>query len=284
MRRVLPVLVLIVFAGCLSGVGPTSTSGPPDTDWASGDSINTTAVTEQHFQTLREAGSFTTNHSETVRVDGEAHPVGPRPEGYYPPTFARKQVDLDKGRYLDTYVTEGHRQSNHFITPDVTATRRKQCPDCDYEYSSQQRPDVDTRSERIDRFRTEETVTQLARFLRGGTAGFNYSYVETVERGGETLYRYRAEQSLETAPPPFSAPPNGTATILVTGEGVIHQFELQYAGPATVTVDGEEQTVNVTHTFIRTYTDVGETTIERPSWVDRATNHSSLKKTETDDQ
>jgi hypothetical protein len=131
---------------------------------------------------------------------------------------------------------------------------------------------VDTRSERIDRFRAAETVTQLARFLRGGTVEFNYSHVETVERGGETLYRYRAKQSLETAPPPFSAPPNGTATMLVSRDGVIRRFELQYAGPATVALDGEEQTVNVTHTFIRTYTDVGETTIERPSWVDRATN------------
>jgi len=53
------------------------------------------------------------------------------------------------------------------------------------------------------------------------SVGFNYSYAGTVERDGETLYRCRADRRLDTAPPPFVAPPNGTATVLVTGDGVV---------------------------------------------------------------
>lgn len=272
MRLTVPVLTLVLLAGCLGGISSTSPLGSPNTAWTNGDSVNTTALAERHFRELRGAGNFTTNHSETNRVDGEAQLSGPRPEGYHPPTFAREQVDLDEGRYLGTAVTVGHRRSNHFITPEVTARRHKKCPDCAYEYSYEQRPEGDTLSKRIDRFRTGETVTQLGRFLQGVTVGFNYSYAGAVKRDGETLYRYRAEQSLETAPPPFSAPPKGTATVLVTEEGVIRRFELQYAGPATVTVDGQKRTVTVTHTFVRTYTDVGETSIERPAWVNRASD------------
>lgn len=284
MHRPILLVAVLVLAGCLSGVGPTSPAGPPETEWTNGDSINTTTLAEQHFETLREAGSFTTNHSETIRVDGETRPDGPRPDGYHPPTFTEMQVNLAEGRYLDTVVTVGDRRSNHFITPDVTAMRRRQCPACDYDYSYQQRPESDTRSKRIDRFRSRETVTQFARLLRGVTVGFSYSYAGTVERDDETLHRYHAEQSLETAPPPFSAPPNGTATVLVTAEGVIRRFELQYAGPATVTVNGDDRTVDVTHTFVRTYTDVGETTIERPAWVDRAATQDTPRTTETAEQ
>lgn len=277
-------LGLIVLAGCLGGVGPTSSSGPPDADWTVEDGLNTTALAENHFRSIREAGSFTVNHSETIRVGGDASPEAPRPEGYHPPTFARQQVNLDEGRYHDTFVTVDHRRSNHFITPDVTASRQKECPDCNYEYRYQERPESDTLSERIDRYRSEETVENLASFLRGVSVGFNYSYDGTVTRSGETLHRYQAEQTLDSSPPPFAEPPTGTATILVTADGVITEFTLQYAGQATVTDNGQTQTVNVTHTFKRTYTAIGETSIDQPPWVDQAAEESSTRTTETGEQ
>lgn len=274
---------MVVLAGCLGGVGTQSPTGPPDAAWAEGDGLDTAELADHHFEALRGAGSFTVNRSEAVRVEGDARPDAPRPDGYHPPSFSRHRVNLDETRYLGTFVTVGHRRSTQFVTPEITATLRRDCPSCEYTYDHRRRPEGDTRSERIDRFRTEEAVDGLARSLRGVTVGFNYTYTGTVDRDGETLHRYRARRNLSTSPPPFSAPPRGTATILVTTDGVVRQFELRYAGPATVSTDGEERTVDVTHTFTRTYTAVGETPVERPAWVDRAADQDPPRRTGTGD-
>lgn len=117
--------------------------------------------------------------------------------------------------------------------------------------------------------------------LRGGSVEFTYNYTGTVTRDGETLYRYRASQDLSRAPPPFAEPPRGTATLLITDEGVIRMFELQYVGAGTVTVDGEERSVNVTQTFVRQYTDVGGTDVERPEWVAEAAEADGQRTTAT---
>lgn len=281
MYRTILLLTTVVLAGCLGGVGTQSSTGPPAAAWADGESIDTAELADHHFGTLREAGSFTVNRSETIRVDGDARPDDPRPDGYYPPSFSRHRVNLDETRYLGTFVTAGHRRSTHFVTSEITATRRRECPSCDPTFDYRPRPEGDTRSERIDRFRTEEAVDSLARSLRGVTAGFNYTYAGTVDRDGETLYRYRAARNLSTAPPPFSEPPRGTATVLVTADGVVRHFDLQYAGPATVSVDSEAETVNVTQRFVWTYTAVGETPVERPTWVDRAAEEAPPRRTET---
>lgn len=281
-KGLMSVLVLLVIsAGCLEGMGSTSPTPPPDAQWTDGNSLNTTALAEQHFQRLRDSGSFTQNHSEMVRVAGEVHPAGPRPTGYHPPSFSLEKVNLEEGRYLGTFVTVGHRRSNHFITPEVTARRVKSCPNCSYDYSYQRRPEADTRSKRIDRFRSQETVEQFAGFLRGVTVGFNYTYTGTVEENGEMFLRYRAEQTLSTAPPPFSEPPHGTATLLVTDEGVIREFQLEYRGNATVPAGGEERTVSVTHMFVRTYSAIGETTVDRPDWLANATKRDPTRETAT---
>lgn len=286
MRRTALLVVTILLAGCLGGIGPGGSSdsaGPEDAAWTDGESIDTTALSEQHFETLRDEGSFTVNQSETVRVDGEARPdETKRPDGYSPPSHLRQQVDLENGRYLGTSVTVGHRQSTQFVSAEESAARQKRASADEYEYRYQQRPE-DTRSERIDRFRNEAVVEGLNRSLRGVTVGFDYSHVETIERDGETLHRYEAEQGLETAPPPFTEPPHGTATVLVTEDGVVRRFELEYAGEAAVTVDGEERTVDVTQTFVRTYTAVGDTTVERPGWVDHAAEEDPPRETETGD-
>lgn len=286
MRRIALLVVLVLLAGCLGGIGPGDSSGsagPEDAAWTNGESIDTTALSEQHFETLRDEGSFTVNQSGTVHVDGEARPDETiRPDGYTPPSYFRQQVDLENGRYLGNSVTVGHRRSAHFVGPEETAARQTNVSADETDYRYQQRAE-DTRSRRIDRFRNEAVVEGLNRSLRGVTVGFHYTHAGTVERDGETLHRYEAEQDLETAPPPFTAPPHGTATILVTEDGVVRRSELEYAGQATVTVDGEERTVEVTQTFVRTYTAVGETTVERPGWVDRAAEEDPPRETATGD-
>lgn len=290
MHRAILLLTAVVLAGCVGGLNPdpaASRTEPPDADWAGaadGDGLDVAALADNHFAAVRDAGSVTIEHSETVAVDGEKRPDGPRPDGYTPPSYTRHHVDLDDGRYLGESVTEGDRRSASFVSPDEAAVRRVPCPsDCDPEYDYRERPDDPPRSERIDRYRTDAAVEGVERLLSGGTIDFDYAYDGTVDRDGETLHRYRAERTLDAAPPPFSEPPRGTATVLVTDDGVVRSVEIEYAGTASVTVDGEERTVDVTHTFRRTYTAVGETTVDRPAWVDHAAEADPQRSTESED-
>jgi len=286
MRSSIAVATLLVLAGCLGGVGGPGASAdgePPSADWTDGDGIDATALARTHFAVLREAGSFATNHSETIRVEGDPRPDGPRPEGYHPPGYTRRQVSLDANRSLRVSVTVGHRRSARFVTPDITAIRRLPCAtgDCDPEYEFDRRPPGDTMARSIDRYRRGAVEERLARSLRGVTVGLNYTYDGRVERGGETLHRYVAETNLTTAPPPFSSPPRGAATLLVTDEGVVRRFELRYTGVASVETDTGTRTVDISRTFVRTYAAVGETTVDRPPWVDRAADRETTRTTET---
>lgn len=283
MRRTILLLAVATLAGCLAGVGPPATGGPPDADWAAGDSIDASALAERHFEALRAAGSFTTNHSEQVRVAGDARPDGPVPEGYHPPSHTRVRVDLAAGRLLRRDVTVGHRRSARFVSPDVWATRRAPCSsgDCAVEYDYRRRPAEESRSRAIDRYRSDAAADDLATRLRGVTVGFEYAHAGTVTRDGERLHRYRAEKDLASAPPPFAEPPTGTATVLVTPAGVVREFTLEYTGPATVTVDGEPRTVTVTQASVWTYTAVGETAVERPGWLEQARDADPPRETAT---
>jgi hypothetical protein len=281
MRGPLLVAVLLALGGCLGGTGVTGApdaADPPAADWADEDGIDAGALARSHFATLREAGSFTVNRTETVRVGGEARPDGPRPEGYYPPRFTRRHVSLDANRSLRVSVTVGNRRSARFVTPEIVASRRLPCAtgDCEPEYAFDRRPPGDTLARSVDRYRRAAVVERLARSLRG----LNYTYDGRVERGGETLHRYGANATLDSAPPPFSEPPRGTATLLVTDEGVIRRFDLRYSGVASVETGGT-RSVDVAQAFVRTYAAVGETPVDRPAWVDRAAAAETTRTTET---
>lgn len=169
-RRAVLLCSVAVLAGCLGGGSSASPVGPPDAAWTTGDRLDTTALARQHVETLRGAGSFTMNHSESMRVDA-AGQNATRLDGYGPPSYTRHRVALADGRYLGTSVTVGHGRSTRFVGPDVTATRRRECPDCAYTYRHRRRPDADARAERIDRYRTDRAVERLDRFLRGARSG-----------------------------------------------------------------------------------------------------------------
>lgn len=287
MRGPLLVAVLLALAGCLGGTGvpgaADATADPPATDWTDGDGIDAEALARSHFAALREAGSFTVNRTDTVRVGGASRPDGRRLEGYYPPRFTRRHVSLDANRSLRVSVTVGNRRSARFVTPEIVASRRLPCTtgDCEPEYEFDRRPPGDTLAQSIDRYRRAAVVDRLARSLRGVTVGLNYTYDGRVERGGETLHRYTANETLDSAPPPFAEPPRGTATILVTGEGVIRRFELRYSGVASVETDDGTRSIDVSQTFVRTYAAVGETPVDRPAWVDRAAGAETTRTTAT---
>lgn len=271
--------VLLVVSGCLGGP-TTAESGPPNASWTDGETLDTDALVANHFETLRERGSFTVNRSEAVRVEGDARPPQDRrPEGYYPPSVTRRQVNLATNRLVRVSRVPGHRRSERFLTTEVDASRRKSCPsdDCAYEYRFQRRSPDASVPRPIARYR-DSGVEEAFDVMVGNAT---LTYVDTVERDGQTLYRYRGTRNLSHPAPPFSEPPTGTVTVLVTDDGVIRRFVLRYAGTGTIESDGESRTVNVTQTFVATYTAVGETTVERPGWVARARSRDPPPSTAT---
>lgn len=278
MRRVLGFALLVILAGCIGVNGNRSHAPaepePPDAAWSDGNGINATRLAQQHFATLREAGSFTHNQTDKITVEGDV-----RPDGYYPPSFTHEQVNLDAGRYRGTFVTVGERQSTTFISPAVKASRHKSCTStaCEYHYEYEQRPEGDTRSERISRYRTASVVNSLTDQLER----WNFTYNGTTQQNGTTLYRYTATQTLSHPIPVTDEPPQGSATLLVTDRGVIRQLKIQYVGTATVQTEQGNTTVTVHQTFTETYTRIGATTVARPNWIDQARSGKSTTTTAT---
>lgn len=281
-HRTVPLLVLVLVAGCLGGTDPgtsRSVDGPPDAPWADGRGINETALADQHFDALRSAGSFTLSRRSTVAIDGDTSPGEPRPDWYRPPSETRTEVDLGAGRYRRRSVTAGHSRATKFVSPEETARRRKPCTSdaCDWEYHYLERPEHDTVAAEVDRFRNQRVVETMVQVMDD----WNYTYDGTTDRNGVTVYRYTAEWTFDRPVHPFTERPTGTGTLLVTGDGVVLRWEYRYAGPAEVVVDGERRTVDVTIRNVQTYSAVGDTTVERPGWVDTANERDPAPTTAT---
>lgn len=277
-------LSMVLLAGCLSGGSPASPEagdGPPDTRWSDGEGINVTALAHSHFETLRAEGSFTLNRTSTTTIDGDTRPEEPRPDWYAPPSYTHAEVNLDESRLRHRSITAGHHQATRFISAEETARRRRPCTSnaCDWEYRYMQRPEHDTVAQLIDRYRRDRVVEMTIQVMND----WNYTYEGTTVRDGQTLYRYSAEWTFDNPVHPFDEPPTGTGTLFVSEAGVIHAWDYRYTGTATVTVDGEPQEVTVTQRNTQTYSDVGDTTIRRPDWVDRAADRNPPPTTKTSD-
>lgn len=113
---------------------------------------------------------------------------------------------------------------------------------------------------------------------RGGSAIRTYqqvlsSFVFEVERGatvdGTPTYRLVSVDRTDDAfaPSEMTAVRNASAELTVTSRGFIRSAELRYEG----TVDGERVVVDRRIEYER----VGETTVGRPAWDDRALNQTS---------
>lgn len=266
----MPLLVAVVLAGCLgaTGGGPAATDGPPEAAWADGQGIDETALAERHFEALRAAGSFTLERNATVAIDGDVRPEEPRPDWYRPPSRTRVAVDLDARRFHHASVDAAGSRGETFGSPEEEASRRKPCPsaDCEWEYRHLERADPDALLRGIDRYRRDRPAEMLAAVMDD----WAFAYAGTTELDGEPVHRYTANWTFDGAVHPFAERPDGTGTLLVTADGVVRRWETRFVGPARVTVDGEPRTVTVTRRNVVRYDAVGETTVERPDWVDRA--------------
>lgn len=275
--RALPVVLLVVTAGCLAGtpLDGSSADGPPAAAWAEDRGVNETALVHAHFRALREAGSFTANRTARVTIDGERRPPDSRPDWYRPTRITVEQVDLEDTRYVRDSVTVGHDRASSFISAEIDADRRRQCPDCGWEYRFTRRPEGDTLAQAIDRYRRDRMADEMADVFDD----WNFTYDGTVTRDGETLYRYRGNWTFGKPVPPFQSPPNGSGTLLVTEDGVIRQWAYEYTG--TARIEGLSEPVTVTLSYSMRYDDVGTTTVERPDWVDRGRENDPTPTTVT---
>jgi hypothetical protein len=284
-REAIVLLSIILLAGCLSGGNPATPQvgdGPPEAGWTDGDGLNVTALANSHFETLRSEGSFTLNRTSTIAINGETRPEKPRPDWYAPPSSTHASVNLREGRLRHESTTVGHSQATRFVSAEETAQRRKPCSTdaCDWEYRYLVRPEHDTSAQLIDRYRRDRVVEMMIQVMDD----WNYTYAGTTDRDGRTVYRYTAEWTFEKPVHPFDEVPSGTGTLLVSENGVIHYWEYRYSGTATVTVAGEQREVSVTQRSTQTYSDVGDVTIVRPDWVDRARERNPPRTTESADQ
>lgn len=282
MDRAIVLVLLVVVAGCLGGSNagaPASGDGPPDASWTDGQGINVSALAHSHFETLRSEGSFTLNRTSTIAIDGETRPERPRPDWYAPPSSTYAKVNLLEGRLLHRSTTVGHSQSTRFVSAEETARRQKPCSTdtCEWEYHYLKRPEHDTVAQLIDRYRRDRVVEMTIQVMDD----WNYTYDGRTTRDGQTLYRYSAEWTFDKPMHPFDEQPTGTGTLLVSEAGVIHYWEYRYTGSATVTIDGEQREVTVTQRNTQRYADVGDTTISRPDWVDRAEERNPPPTTKT---
>lgn len=256
---------MLLAAGCLgTPVGGPIDDGPPSAAWTEGQSINETALLHTHFDAIQAAGSVTVNRTARLTIAGERPPPEQRPDWYRPTQITVQEINLEDTRYHRESITVGQGRASSFINAEIDADRRRDCPTCAWEYRFVTRPPHDTLAQEIDRYRRDRTADEMAELFDD----WNFTYVETVHRDGETLYHYRGNWTFDKPIPPFWAPPNGSGRLLVTDDGVIRLWEYTFTGQARV--GGESDSVPVTLAYSMRYYEVGTTTVERPDWVDTA--------------
>lgn len=99
-------------------------------------------------------------------------------------------------------------------------------------------------------------------FLTRTFRAVDTTVVSRADSNGTTVYRLRGNTTTERLDESVAEPRNVSLTATVTEQGLVRSLSLRYVG----TVEGERVRVvrNVT------YHGVGETTVERPPWFDRA--------------
>lgn len=251
---------MLLAAGCLGG--PLD-EGPPSAEWAEDQSINESALVHAHFDAIQAAGSVTVNRTARLTIDGDRPSPDQRPDWYRPTQITVQEIDLEDTRYHRESITVGQGRASSFINAEIDADRRRDCPTCAWEYRFVTRPPHDTLAQEIDRYRRDRTADEMAELFDDWT----FTHVETVQRNGQTLYRYRGNWTFGKPVPPFRTPPNGSGTLLVTDDGVIRLWDVRYTGTARIDRGGS---VTVTLEYALRYYDVGTTTVERPDWVSDA--------------
>lgn len=262
--------ILVALAGCstvLPGMGGESAAYT-----ASGEELNGTTLQDDHVGALQSAGSFTTRTTlDVASANGSAR------------IAATTLVDLEGDRALRTSrITTDIQGGGELRTDTYTAN--------DESYS---RLRLGSGEETTDQYQhatapyrdggafgttaVNRTAAMNGALARNVGDSIDWTQTGTVERNGTTLTRYEASGTEN-----FTEFRNGTdlgqtggsltnldanvsdlsAVLFVDGEGLIYEFRFDLTG----TSGGEE----VTLSFVVKTSDVGETSVEAPDWLETA--------------
>jgi hypothetical protein len=252
------VVALIVVAGCSAGGGGgdgTTTQAALNGTTASdaGDAVYETPldsamVAENHEAAVAEAGTFTLVSTSNQSQGNQSVSSQSTLKANYE-TGAYSSVQRSRGRTIE-----------RFVFGNGSAYQRFELSSGDVRYMVPQQ-------------------TANASAIAGGQIGsfiqaFDYEHVGTETINGTQAHVYEASgvEDLNTSAPGFSGldtenVSNVGSTLYITEEGLVKQFGYELS----LQTNGQEASIAVT----QRYTNLGETTVEPPAWIDEARANTS---------
>lgn len=277
---VVAITLLLVTAGCL-GSTPSSdgtTTVTPDgedsveettttpTPFVENAPVDAERIAEAHAAALRDAQSFT--RVVTVESQG-ANGTGnvSSSVGLESSLPARTAVDLDRGR-IRASADVGFVTTSEYVSFDAGKTYRRM----NAGNESQTTYVVTNVSERsLTAASADELLGNVEQRTRDRIATANFTVAGVEEHRGARVTRLVARGVSNHSFPETNATSveNATTVVLVGPDGLVHRV----AERRTVEFLG----ATTEYTMVVEYTELGETTVEEPDWLDDARNQSEIR-------
>lgn len=271
-RKIITVAVvaLLVFSGCSAinggggGDGTTTQTGPDGTTTSDAGDVSDPiyetpldgeTVAENHEAVVADANSFTlvstSNQSQGDRSASSQSTL----KGVY-----------DSGEYSSVQEARG-RTVEQYVFANGSAYQRLEQSSGDTQYTVPRR--------------TANASTIASGQIPSFVDAFEYEFVgtETVDGTETQVYEASGVSDLNTSAPGFSEldtenVTNVGAHLYITEDGLVKQFGYELS----LTTDGQEASVEVSQRF----TNLGETTVEPPEWIDEARENTDDSNTTAD--
>lgn len=238
-----------------AGETPGSVGSTPSTGAGSAVSFDAARLNGDHVEALRAAGSFTTASELVIRSESQTRFING--------SYAVERGGPALGVANITYVTDGnvtdYPTTTRYTEGDTTYERQVERTDDGREtsYRKGSEPYGDAEPTPVNTT-VAYTLGEIARSVVDASA-WNETGSGTYDGAPVTRYDTSGDQ--------FAAGPEygeaaGAATLVVDEDGVV-----RYVAYRFVTVQGGERTEYV---YAASYTGVGSTTVEEPSWTDQA--------------
>lgn len=283
-RRVLAVAValLLVTAGCLGSTGTStdSTTTAPADDESTPATTTTPApfvqsapvdaerVAQAHADRLRDAESFTmvvTVDSETRGGNATGNASGSMGLDLSKPTT--RAVNLERGR-IRTSVDLGFMAGSKYVRFDAGKLYHR----LKMQNASRARYTVVNLSEQsLIPASEDDLLASVEKRTQRRLARANFTVAGVEEYRGTRVTRLVAHgTSNHTLPETnHTSVENATTVVLVGPDGLVHRIEEH----RTVSVFG----ATTSYTAVVEYRELGETTVEKPDWLDEAKNRSESR-------